>query len=326
MMNCNYMGENFGRRLCGIAAAAFALLAVPAVSYGQDNAASGGAAMGFLVRNTDPASLGAGGTSLTGSGAAYSLFGNPAGMAFSGTKLDVAASYSSWQPDGASANVIDFGVAGSFGKFGICAGISYGMGAGYDIYDASGQKSGTFSPNEMVAGAGLSWRIVKFLSVGVNLKYATEKLAEGSSYGTFAADALVMGKFGDFRVTAGARNFGGKVKAADGTSFSIPSSVAAGVSFDHTFAGKHCLGAALNGDCYFEGGAVASIGAGYTYNDLVSVRAGYSNASGKAPAASFASIGAGVHFFGIRLDFAYLIASSDSPLANTFSVGLGYSF
>ena len=50
MMNCNYMGENFGRRLCGIAAAAFALLAVPVVSYGQDNAASGGTAMGFLVR------------------------------------------------------------------------------------------------------------------------------------------------------------------------------------------------------------------------------------------------------------------------------------
>ena len=38
------------------------------------------------------------------------------------------------------------------------------------------------------------------------------------------------------------------------------------------------------------------------------------------------TFGAGVELFGISLDLAYLIAAGDSPLRNTMTFGLGYSF
>ena len=57
--------------------------------------------------------------------------------------------------------------------------------------------------------------------------------------------------------------------------------------------------------------------------DIVSVRAGY-NVGAKHVMPSFASVGAGVHFAGIKIDAAYLIGAS--PIANTLAVSLGYSF
>ena len=63
-----------------------------------------------------------------------------------------------------------------------------------------------------------------------------------------------------------------------------------------------------------------------TGNDYtVSVRAGY-RYGGDSVIPSFASVGAGVKLFGVHLDAAYLIASGDSPLKNTFCIGIGYSF
>lgn len=50
----------------------------------------------------------------------------------------------------------------------------------------------------MVAGVGLSYRIVKCLSAGVNLKYASEKLSKDDSYNAFAADVLLTAKLDGF--------------------------------------------------------------------------------------------------------------------------------
>jgi hypothetical protein len=58
---------------------------------------------------------------------------------------------------------------------------------------------------------------------------------------------------------------------------------------------------------------------------MVSVRAGY-RYGGKSVIPSYASVGAGFKLFGVSLDLAYLIASGDSPLQNTLTFGLGYSF
>ena len=66
------------------------------------------------------------------------------------------------------------------------------------MYSESGDKSGTFSLSEMVAGVGLSYRIVKCLSAGVNLKYASEKLSKDDSYNAFAADVLLTAKLDGF--------------------------------------------------------------------------------------------------------------------------------
>ena len=79
----------------------------------------------------------------------------------------------------------------------------------------------------------------------------------------------------------------------------------------------------VDADYFFKGGLAASFGATYAFDDMVFVRAGY-RYGGQTVVPSFASIGAGVKFIGIKLDLAYLIASE--ALGNTLALSLGHTF
>ena len=76
-------------------------------------------------------------------------------------------------------------------------------------------------------------------------------------------------------------------------------------------------------DYYFDGALATALGAGYTFNDMVSLKAGY-RAGGDSVLPSFASVGAGVKFMGLKLDVAYLIGTEN--MNNTLAIGLGFSF
>lgn len=295
------------------------MLLIPVVSSAQ--------ALPFTIADTDPAALAKGGASLAETGSvSHAAFTNAAAIPFSESTLDVSAGYTMWQPTSVKSNVIN--VAGAYnmnGKLGIAAGLYYGMNPAYDITDASGALKGTFSPSDMHVAAGVSYRFIPALSVGANIGYATSSLAEGNSYGTVAADIFLMSQFSDFKVTAGVSNVLGTVKSASGAEFCIPGSIAFGAAYDKEFGEKHAVEVNLDVDYFFSGWLAAALGAGYTFNDMVSVRAGY-RYGGDSPMPSFASVGAGVKFSGIKLDLAYLIAGGDSPMKNTLAVGVGYSF
>ena len=172
--------------------------------------------------------------------------------------------------------------------------------------------------------AGFSYRFLPFLSAGVNVGYASSKLAESASYGAFNADVFVMAKFGGLKVAAGVSDIGSAVSSASGTSFSLPTAATLGAGFQTVAAEKHGIEVNADADYYLAGAFSAALGASYTYNDMISVRAGY-RAGSESVIPSFASVGAGVKLMGIKLSVAYLIAS-DSPLANTLALGLGYTF
>ncbi len=288
---------------------------------------AGAQSLPFTVSDTDPVILAKGGAGLTETTSiSHAAFTNAAAVPFSDAKLDVSAGYMMWQPSSINSNVISVGAAYNMkGKLGIAAGLYYGMNPEYRITNNSGVPGATFKPSDLHAAVGVSYRFLKFMSVGVNLGYATSSLAEDQSYGTIAGDAFLMAKFAGVKVTAGVSNVLGKVKSASGAEFCIPGSAALGVGYDAKFADKHAIEANLDLDYFFSGWFAASVGAGYTFNDLVSVRAGY-RYGGESPIPSYASVGAGARFMGIKLDLAYLIAGSDSPMKNTLAVGLGYSF
>lgn len=288
-------------------------------------ALAGAQALPFTAAETDAASLGKAGANLTETGSiAYSSFSNAAAIPFSDAKMDVAAGYTMWQPSAAGSNMINVGAAFNMKqKFGVAVGFMYGMNPAYDITDASGAVKGQFKPSDIHANVGLAWRFLPFLSLGANVGYATSSIAEGQSYGALAADVFAMAKFGGFKVTAGVTNVGTTVKSASGAEFCIPGSVAVGAGYEATFADKHGIDVLLDADYYFSGWFAAAAGAAYTYNDLVTVRAGY-RYGGESPLPSYASVGAGVKFIGLKLDLAYLIASG--PAKNTLALSLGYTF
>lgn len=284
-------------------------------------------ALPFTRTSRDPVSLAMGGTSVTRtSGMSYASFSNAAAIPFSDRTFDVAAGYGMWYPSSSTVNNVSAGAAwNAGGKFGIAAGFSYGICEEYEIMNASGQAAGYFSPSEIQANIGLAWRFLPFISVGADVKYLGNTLAEGQSYSAVSSDIFLMSEFSSFRAAIGVSSLGSKVRSASGESFSLPASATLGLGYGDVFGQRHGVEVLVDADCYFSGAFSAAAGASYTYNDMVSVRAGY-RYGGDSVIPSFASVGAGVKLFGVRLDAAYLIASGDSPLKNTFCIGIGYSF
>ncbi len=288
---------------------------------------AGAQALPFTVADADPVILAKGGAGLTETASvSHAAFTNSAAVPFSENTFDVSAGYMMWQPSSINSNVISVGAAYNVKeKFGIAAGLYYGMNPEYKITNSSGVSGGTFKPSDIHAALGISYRFLDFMSLGVNFGYASSSLAEGQSYGTIAADAFLMAKFSDLKVTAGVSNVLGTVKSAGGAEFCIPGSAALGAAYGKAFGEKNFAEVNLDVDYFFSGWIAASVGAGYTFNDLFSVRAGY-RYGGESPIPSYASVGAGVKFKGLKLDLAYLIAGSDSPMKGTLALGLGYSF
>ncbi len=275
---------------------------------------AGAQALPFTVTDTDPVVLAKGGAGLTETGSvSYAAFTNAAAIPFSESALDASAGYVMWQPSAAAGNVISAGAAYNLNDtFGFAAGLYYGL-------------NGRNMPMDVHAAVGVSYRFLDFMSAGVNFGYASSILPGGQAYDTFAGDAFIMAKFYGVKVTAGVSNVLGSIESAGGSKFCIPGSVAVGAGYGTSFAEKHAVEANVDFDYFFDGWIAASVGAEYTFNNMVSGRVGY-RYGGESPVPSYASVGVGGKFMGFKLDVAYLIAGSDSPMRNTLAVGLGYSF
>lgn len=288
-------------------------------------ALAGAQALPFAAVDTDAASLGKAGANLTETGSiAYSSFSNAAAIPFSDAKFDVAAGYTMWQPSSVNTTLINAGAAYNIkGKLGVALGFLYGMDPAYDMTDESGVVKGQFKPNHMHLNLGLAYRFLPFLSIGANVGYASQSLVEDHLDGAVTADVFLMTRISGLKATLGVSNLGTQITSSEGTKFSLPTAAALGVGYEKTFAEKHNIDVAVDADYYFEGYFSAAVGAEYTFNDLASFRAGYYY-GGQSILPSYASVGAGVKFIGIKLDVAYMMAVG--PMKNTLAVGLGYTF
>lgn len=284
-------------------------------------------ALPFIGAEYSPAASAKGGiSSVETTSIAYASFSNTAVVPFSDQKGDFAAGYTLWQPTLSKVNVIS--AAGAYNiknKFGVAGGFSYGMHPGYEAFDEAGTSKGMFKPSDFMLNLGFSWRFIDWLALGINMEYASQKLAESHNYGAVSTDIFLMTKVNGFKGALGLSNLGTKVTAANGDKFSLPSSFTAGLGYDCIFAEKHKLDVNAELNYYFYKAFSAALGAGYTFNEMISVKAGYKY-GGKSIIPSYASVGAGFRFAGVTLDFAYLMGGASSPMKNTLSIGLGYRF
>lgn len=288
---------------------------------------AGAQALPFTAVDYDPVVMAKGGAFMTEtSTSAFAAFGNPAAAVFADKKMDVAAGYTMWQPQGVSSNVISLGGTAILKeKLGVSFGATYGANTPYDIIDASGIVTGSFSPSDLQINAGVAMKVLPFLSVGATLGYANSTLAEGSSYGAFNADVFAMAKFGGLKASAGVKGVGSKVKSASGVSFALPMAAAAGVGYTTEFGEKNRVDVNVDAEYYIDGGVAVAGGASYTFAKLATVRAGYRH-GGNTVLPSYASVGAGVSLLGVHLDLAYLVGVNSSPMANTLCISAGWAF
>ena len=285
-------------------------------------------AMPFVDNALNPRSAAMGGISAGLSSDAYAQFGNIAAIPFSSDNLAAGVSYNSWQPTAAGINAGVAGAAYRLGRFGISFGASAAINQSYEGVSETGVSLGKFTPIDWQVGAGVSYLITDSFSAGIGLNYASSVTsAYYKDLNTFYADIQLMYVIRQFRISLSGNNLGLPVSSASGTKFNLPMNAALAVSYGNVW-GRHGLEAGVEGKAYFgcPSAMGCTVGAEYEYDSLIAVRAGYHYGSEKNGLPSFASVGLGAHVFGVNLDVAYLIAAGNSPLRNTFSVGVGYSF
>ena len=278
-----------------------------------------------LLLNQDPVSLSKGSSGVADKAGAFALQNNVAAMSLADARLSAKAGFGLWQPSFASEKTI--GVAGMYrvsDKVGIGAEFKYLMLPSYDGVTGNGSdiRDSRFSPNEFNVAAGVSYAFIDCLSAGLTLRCAGSKLAPETSATVFGADVGMF--FRKKGVTAGisVNNLGTKAKYGE-TAYAQPMLFKAGAGYDLAL-GSSSLAFTAEFDMLFTGSVMAGAGLGYSFKDMVSVRAGYHYGDAVDAVPSYASAGLGLKFFGVSLDVSWLFASK--VLANTMAISLGYSF
>ena len=203
----------------------------------------------------------------------------------------------------------------------------YGICDEYETVNQSGIATGTFSPGQLMVCGGLGFGLTDYLDAGINFRYLNETLAPQTTYSAVASDIYARGDFcvsmlSVMSVGLKITNIGTKVTSASGDKFALPSAIKANAAYSVAFD-KGNIKVLAESDYYFHGCIAAGVGAAYTYNDLLSVRAGY-HYGGQSVVPSFASAGAGVRLHGVRLDISYTFGAE--TLTDTFAVSVEYGF
>lgn len=189
--------------------------------------------------------------------------------------------------------------------------------------------------DDMAVDAGYSRRISRHWSAAIVGRYLHRKGTESDKADALAVDLSVawtkplerIGRYSTLRVGGKAGNLGGYLKKENST---LPMDITAGAALDTYLSDSHEVTVAADAGYCFTPSAVkgfeCSIGAEYNLMQLVQLRGGYHFGEHRDFCPSYASVGAGVRFLHLRLDFAYLFASKQTSLHKTYSLSFGLDF
>ncbi len=295
----------------------FTVLGGSMIYAGEDDSKT--SIMMFSEVPASPSVLSAGGIASLETSSAWSSFNNISAVTFSPKAFSAAVSWQRWSPASEIASShINAGVSYNHnGRWGLTAGFKHVSEAEYTEYDAYGRKNGTYTPSDLEAVAGVSYKLTNYLSAGVGIKYMKSSLASDYSLSATAFDAMLEAVLGDFQVIAGISSVGGAVDGWD-----LPTKILVSGSYSHSMSQKHKLRLGTQVNYYLSGGAAASLGTAYCYNDLLSLRLGY-NQSFNGILPSFASLGAGICLYGFHLDASFVLTGFPS---NSLSVSINREF
>jgi len=256
-------------------------------------------------------------------GNAYAAFGTSGINAFSDKKMDAGISYLNWK-NGDPTHYINAGLSAKIGdSWAVSAAFSYGACASYEEFDESGKSIGTFTPNDILGGIGLGFKATDWLSIGLNGRFASNKVASDIKNSAVCGDLYAAFRFGGFKAAVGGFNIGTPVKSQSGDKYPLPASAKLALGYYLDLNENH-IEVNADADYFFKSGIGFAAGAAYSYAGYITARAGY-RFGGKSAVPSYASFGLGTSIKGIRLDAGYLLASNKA-LGNSFTVGIGYSF
>lgn len=272
----------------------------------------------------DPKTIGLGFVDMVSDNVESAVFGNPAMMSFSDFKAVVSGSYCYWQPDVFKEHR-SF-LSGSYkinDRWAVAAGLANGTGSPYDMYGNDAEFLGKFTPLNFHVKAGASYKMLPYLSLGMNVGFVDNIMTPKSADMACMADLFVMSSVSDFKVAVGARNVGIAWTGAGTALDDLPFMASAGASYGASFYEKHDVGMYAQYDFTSKDAMSTSIGVSYSYRNFFSVRAGGRIGYGKVQ--SLATLGCGLMLNSIEFNVAYVIPLREVTLSDTISVSVVYS-
>jgi hypothetical protein len=204
----------------------------------------------FLLIIPDARAGGMGDIGVATSADAFSLFHNPAKIAFSNRQIKTGITYSPWLRNltddifvGSGSYINRFSDNAAWG-----ADFKYFSLGQIDLTDSQGNPTGTINPNELVFTGSYALKLSETFSMGVSLKYLRSNLAFTGTNGnalqpinSFAVDVSGYyqseeenyGNFnGRYRLGFNIANIGPKVSYTPGQEDFIPTNLKFGGGFD----------------------------------------------------------------------------------------------
>ena len=271
-------------------------------------------AVPFLNIPSDARTAAMGGTGISLEKGAFTLDDNMATSAMTHRTAAFGANFWSWAPSTSALKLINASGYYRFGKFAVALGGKYCMEKPFDVVSAVGKPLGTYTPSSFTMGAGFAYRIIDPLAIGVTLRYVSSSYYENVKGNTFAADINATFSTGGLRAAIGVANLGGKLRGD-----SLPTLAKAGAAYK--IGGFQ---ASAEVDYLFAGALMAGIGAEYGFKDIAFIRAGFHYGDANKAIPTYASLGLGVQYWGVRLDATWITASK--VLGNSLGFSLSYSF
>lgn len=308
------------------------LLIVCGMNLEAQNRKAGINSAAFLKVGVGARQVGMGSATTSMIGDAANIFWNPAGIALREDRGQVSFSYNKWIAEltqNALAATYSLDDVGTIGIGVMTFGLS-GIAADRDVYPGNPalqalqidqQSSSSYDYMDLLVQASFSRYVTDRLSLGVSVKYISEKIDDQSA-GAIAFDFGSVYSIGVMNWKIGARinNLGGDIKFYDYAS-PIPLTFSIGTSIAPLQDENSMLTVAVDAVKPQDGTQFFFTGVEYMFMNMISVRGGYKlNYSGTDDGgASFRSAikttiegfsaGAGfnttVSDYGVRLDYSY---------------------
>ena len=247
---------------------------------------------------------------------AWSAFSNASILPFYDGTVDASVSYQNWMPGLAKAMHVNAGVACKVTP-------NLGLSVGYAMQKEAAMDG--FRPTDQVIALGLAYGLGEKWALGVNGRFASQRLTEDFKYSGFSGDAFVAFQPSRaLRLTAGVSTLGTEVVSQTEDPFRQPASAKMAADWSLRFSDALGMEVVADAGYFFSGEYGVSVGAQLDWSEMVFLRGGYRYASERCVIPGHVGLGAGVKFAGFRVDVSFLTASP--VLGNTLCVGLGYSF
>lgn len=296
-----------------------------------------------LLNPVDPRASGMGLAGTAVGDNPFGIFGNAAANIFNDKAIGAGYSYNPTMNSTQDENLATHAVGAYWNineNNGLSLGFRYFKGPKVDFSDAGNNPLGYGRHKDMAISLAYTRKIIDGLSASLTARYINADYTEfpgmksGNAFsfdlGVYYTKAICsLGEGSNWALGLNVSNVGTELNIS--TPAAMPAYARIGGSANMVFSENHILLAALDlGYTFMPSDAssfVAGLGVEYNFLKYGMIRAGYHYGDNKSiPTGQFATVGAGVKYGPVRVDFSYWLAAKDSPVKNTWSVGLGLFF